>query len=138
MKDFKDKILFVTGGASGAGFGQAKVFSEAGCKVVIADVRQDALDEAFRVLAEEKGAEDVVDKLSEFCRGILQERGYTIERSTTKEALTLKESLGSAAESIESVIGRLHQVKDRVRAAEASSDGLTTKEELLAKLAAAL
>jgi NAD(P)-dependent dehydrogenase (short-subunit alcohol dehydrogenase family) len=46
MKDFKDKILFVTGGASGAGFGQAKVFSEAGCKVVIADVRQDHLDEA--------------------------------------------------------------------------------------------
>jgi NAD(P)-dependent dehydrogenase (short-subunit alcohol dehydrogenase family) len=47
MKDFKDKILFVTGGASGAGFGQAKVFSEAGCKVVIADVRQDALDQAL-------------------------------------------------------------------------------------------
>jgi len=47
MKDFKDKILFVTGGASGAGFGQAKVFSEAGCKVVIADVRQDHLDEAM-------------------------------------------------------------------------------------------
>jgi len=47
MRDFKDKILFVTGGASGAGFGQAKVFSEAGCKVVIADVRQDALDQAL-------------------------------------------------------------------------------------------
>ena len=47
MKDFKDKILFVTGGASGAGFGQAKVFSEAGCKVVIADIRQDHLDEAM-------------------------------------------------------------------------------------------
>ena len=46
MKDFKDKILFVTGGASGAGLGQAKVFSEAGCKVVIADVRQAALDQA--------------------------------------------------------------------------------------------
>ncbi len=47
MKDFKDKVLFVTGGASGAGFGQAKVFSEAGCKVVIADVRQEALDQAM-------------------------------------------------------------------------------------------
>lgn len=46
VKDFKDKILFVTGGASGAGFGQAKVFSEAGCKVVIADIRQDHLDQA--------------------------------------------------------------------------------------------
>lgn len=47
MKDFRDKILFVTGGASGAGFGQAKVFSEAGCKVVIADIRQDHLDQAM-------------------------------------------------------------------------------------------
>jgi len=46
MKDFAGKVAFITGGASGAGFGQAKVFSEAGCKVVIADVRQDHLDEA--------------------------------------------------------------------------------------------
>ena len=38
MKDFKDKVAFITGGASGAGFGQAKVFSEAGCKVAIADI----------------------------------------------------------------------------------------------------
>jgi NAD(P)-dependent dehydrogenase (short-subunit alcohol dehydrogenase family) len=52
MKDFKDKILFVTGGASGAGLGQAKVFSEAGCKVVIADLRQQALDEAMAYFRE--------------------------------------------------------------------------------------
>lgn len=52
MKDFKDKVLFVTGGASGAGFGQAKVFSEAGCKVVIADIRQDHLDKAMEYFRE--------------------------------------------------------------------------------------
>ena len=52
VKDFKDKILFVTGGGSGAGFGQAKVFSEAGCKVVIADVRQDHLDQAMAYFRE--------------------------------------------------------------------------------------
>jgi len=46
MKDFAGKVAFITGGGSGAGFGQAKVFSEAGCKVVIADVRQDHLDQA--------------------------------------------------------------------------------------------
>jgi NAD(P)-dependent dehydrogenase (short-subunit alcohol dehydrogenase family) len=46
MKDFAGKVLFITGGASGAGFGQAKVFADAGCKVVIADIRQDHLDEA--------------------------------------------------------------------------------------------
>lgn len=47
MKDFAGKVLFITGGGSGAGLGQAKVFSEAGCKVVIADIRQDHLDEAM-------------------------------------------------------------------------------------------
>src|SRR4030065_1064846 len=46
MKDFAGKVAFITGGASGAGFGQAKVFSEAGCKIVITDIRQDHLDEA--------------------------------------------------------------------------------------------
>jgi NAD(P)-dependent dehydrogenase (short-subunit alcohol dehydrogenase family) len=54
MKDFAGKILFITGGASGAGFGQAKVFSEAGCKVVIADVRQDHLDEAKAYFKDKK------------------------------------------------------------------------------------
>ena len=47
MKDFAGKIAFITGGGSGLGFGLAKVFSEAGCKVVIADIRQDHLDEAM-------------------------------------------------------------------------------------------
>lgn len=46
MKDFKGKIAFITGGASGAGLGQAKVFAKAGMKVAIADVRIDALHNA--------------------------------------------------------------------------------------------
>lgn len=54
MKDFAGKILFITGGASGAGFGQAKVFSEAGCRVVIADIRRDHLDEAMVYFREKK------------------------------------------------------------------------------------
>jgi NAD(P)-dependent dehydrogenase (short-subunit alcohol dehydrogenase family) len=47
MKDFTDKIAFITGGASGVGFGQAKVLSRLGAKVVLADVRQDSLDRAL-------------------------------------------------------------------------------------------
>lgn len=54
MKDFTGKIAFITGGASGAGFGQAQIFSEAGMKVVIADVRQDHLDEAMAYFKEKK------------------------------------------------------------------------------------
>jgi len=56
MKDFKGKVAFITGGGSGAGLGQAKVFSEAGCKVVIVDVRKDHLDEAMAYF-KEKNAE---------------------------------------------------------------------------------
>ena len=52
MKDFSGKIAFITGGASGAGLGQAQVFSEAGMKVVIADIRQDHLDEAMEYFKE--------------------------------------------------------------------------------------
>jgi len=54
MKDFAGKVAFITGGASGAGFGQAKVFSEAGCKIVIADIRQDHLDEAMAYFKDKK------------------------------------------------------------------------------------
>ena len=50
MRDFKGKIVFVTGGASGAGLGQAKVFGREGMKVCIADIRQDALDNAVKEL----------------------------------------------------------------------------------------
>jgi len=47
MKDVEGRTAFITGGASGIGLGMAKVFSAAGMKVVIADIRQDHLDEAM-------------------------------------------------------------------------------------------
>jgi len=62
MKDFAGKIAFITGGASGAGFGQAQIFSEAGMKVVIADVRDDHLQEA-KAYFDEKGADVHIIKL---------------------------------------------------------------------------
>jgi NAD(P)-dependent dehydrogenase (short-subunit alcohol dehydrogenase family) len=47
MEDFQDKVGFITGGASGVGLGQAKVLSRFGVKVVLADIRQDHLDQAL-------------------------------------------------------------------------------------------
>jgi NAD(P)-dependent dehydrogenase (short-subunit alcohol dehydrogenase family) len=46
MTDYAGKVAFITGGASGAGFGQATVFAEAGCRIVIADIRPAAIEEA--------------------------------------------------------------------------------------------
>lgn len=50
MEDFKGKTAFITGGASGIGLAMAQEFLTAGAKVVIADIRQDALDKAVATL----------------------------------------------------------------------------------------
>jgi NAD(P)-dependent dehydrogenase (short-subunit alcohol dehydrogenase family) len=47
MKDLRDKVAFVTGGASGIGLGIVKALVGAGAKVVIADLRRDHLDTAL-------------------------------------------------------------------------------------------
>lgn len=53
MQDFNDQIAFITGGASGAGFGQAQVFGRAGAKIVVADIRADAVEQAVAALTAE-------------------------------------------------------------------------------------
>ncbi len=53
MQDFAGQLAFITGGASGAGLGQAKVFGRAGCRIVIADIRQEAIDQALVELRSE-------------------------------------------------------------------------------------
>lgn len=53
MNDFKGQLAFITGGASGAGLGQARVFGRAGASVCIADVRADAVDQAVAALKAE-------------------------------------------------------------------------------------
>lgn len=51
MRDMRGKVAVVTGGASGIGLALAQGAQARGAKVVIADVRDDALAEAERVLA---------------------------------------------------------------------------------------
>jgi NAD(P)-dependent dehydrogenase (short-subunit alcohol dehydrogenase family) len=82
MKDFAGKVAFITGGASGAGFGQAKVFSEAGCKIVIADIRQDHLDEAKAYFKDKK-----------------------VQVHTIKLDITDRKAYAAAADEVEKVFG---------------------------------
>ncbi len=55
MKIFKDKVVVITGGASGLGREFANVAAKLGMKLVLADVQQDALDQA-RLELEGRGA----------------------------------------------------------------------------------
>lgn len=45
--EFAGRSAFITGGASGAGFGQAQVFGRAGCRIAIADIRGEAVEKAL-------------------------------------------------------------------------------------------
>jgi NAD(P)-dependent dehydrogenase (short-subunit alcohol dehydrogenase family) len=50
MKDFAGRTAFVTGGANGVGLGIARALLAEGCKVAIADIREDAIDRALASL----------------------------------------------------------------------------------------
>lgn len=56
MQSFKDKVVVVTGGASGIGKSLARAFLGEGAKVVISDVEQGALDRTASELSAQGGA----------------------------------------------------------------------------------
>ena len=56
MKDVEGKVAFITGGASGIGWGMARAFMNAGMKVVVADLLQQHLDE---IAAQHPGANNL-------------------------------------------------------------------------------
>ena len=58
MKNLEGKVAFVTGGASGIGFGIASALGEAGVKVAVADIEKVALKKAVDKLR--KGGADVL------------------------------------------------------------------------------
>ncbi len=87
MKDVNGKVAFVTGGASGIGYGIVRTFLQAGMKVVVADIRQDHLD---RVAAEQTAAKD---------------RLHLIKLDVTDRAAWV-----AAADEAERVFGNVHVV----------------------------
>ena len=86
MRIVEGKTAFITGGGSGVGLGMARVFSDAGMKVVIADIRQDHLDQAMATL---KGKNDV----------------HAIRLDVTD-----REAFAAAADEAERVFGKVHLV----------------------------
>ncbi len=84
MDDFQDRVAFVTGGASGIGLGIVKALLGAGCKVAIADLRPDHLDEAKQTLATHDN------------------RIITIEVDVTD-----RDGMAAAADQVEAAFGRI-------------------------------
>jgi NAD(P)-dependent dehydrogenase (short-subunit alcohol dehydrogenase family) len=85
MENIEGKTAFITGGASGIGLGIAKVFARNGMKVVIADSRQDALDEAMAYFKENGGQVHPI-----------------------KLDVTDRDAYAEAADEAESVFGKIH------------------------------
>ncbi len=86
MKQVEGKVAFITGGASGIGFGMAQVFLKAGMKVIIADILQERLDEAARMLAQSTNRDYHFIKLD----------------------VTDRKAMAAAAAEAEQVFGKVH------------------------------
>ena len=56
MENFKEKVVVITGGATGIGFGFARAFGAEGARLVLCGIKEDRLQEAVDKLAE-KGIE---------------------------------------------------------------------------------
>jgi NAD(P)-dependent dehydrogenase (short-subunit alcohol dehydrogenase family) len=87
MKDVDGKTAFITGGASGIGFGMARAFLKAGMKVVMADIRQDHLDAAASTL-----------------------QGANLPYHFVKLDVTDREAFARAADETERIFGKVHVV----------------------------
>lgn len=85
MREVAGKTAFITGGASGMGLGMARAFARNGMKVVIADIREDALDEA----------------LAEFARTNLAVHGIRLDVAD-------RAGFAAAADEAERVFGNIH------------------------------
>ena len=67
MKNFQDKVVVITGGASGLGREFANTAAKLGMKLVLADVQQDALDQARTEL--EAGGAQVLAMICDVRKG---------------------------------------------------------------------
>jgi NAD(P)-dependent dehydrogenase (short-subunit alcohol dehydrogenase family) len=85
MHDVAGKTAFITGGASGMGLGMARAFARNGMKVVIADIREEGLNEA----------------MAEFSRTNLAVHPVRLDVGN-------RENFAAAADEAERVFGKIH------------------------------
>ena len=57
MKNLKDKVVFITGGARGLGYAMAEKFAAEGAKIAIGDIQEELAVESAARLKEQYGVE---------------------------------------------------------------------------------
>src|SRR5215472_7922000 len=87
MKNLRDKVAFITGGASGIGLGIASAFIDAGIKAVLADLREDHIDEAMAGFAKRAQSQSV---------------------HAVRLDVTDRKAMAAAADETERVFGKVH------------------------------
>ena len=85
MREVKNKVAFITGGASGIGFGMANAFLKSGMKVVMADANEEHLTIAAQSL-----------------------QGVAGEYHFIKLDVTDRKAMAKAADDVEKAFGKLH------------------------------
>jgi NADP-dependent 3-hydroxy acid dehydrogenase YdfG len=98
VKDINGKVAFITGGASGIGLGIAKACARHGMKVVLADSRQDALDEAMKYFRTQK------------------QTAHPIKLDVTD-----RDAYARAADEAEKVFGKIHVLVNNAGVASGST-----------------
>jgi NAD(P)-dependent dehydrogenase (short-subunit alcohol dehydrogenase family) len=84
MKQVEGKVAFITGGASGIGFGMARAFLRSGMKIIIADILQERLDEAARVLTQGTNRQFHIIKVDVTDRAMMAGAAVEAERTFGK------------------------------------------------------
>ena len=87
MEQIEGRTAFITGGASGIGLGMAKAFTKAGMNVVVADLRDDHIDQA---------------------RAWFDETNRKGQAHFLKLDVTDREAYAAAADEAERVFGKVH------------------------------
>ena len=88
VKGLMGKTAFITGGASGIGYGMAQAFARAGMNIMIADIEQAALDKAMADL----------------------NKSYNVQVSGVRCDVSLRDSVFEAAQAAFEQFGKVHLV----------------------------
>src|SRR3546814_8696469 len=89
--DFEGRVAFITGAASGIGFGLARALAERGALIAITDVRAEAIAEAAHSLSD-TGAQIIAMPLDVTDRQAVMDAADIVEKRLDRKSTRLNSS----------------------------------------------